>query len=194
MWMGKRAGAALAVLLALALGLQLAEAKVTLADVKKDDRCAIESASWVKADASCWRCSVAFSLHVSSCNFKCYLAAFWQHYRLSFACCKKLHAKSIIFCCHALLLSYSALCCNPPTRAAACSPTRRCRSLILVAEPFGFGEDGRLNITVSKFTLWSKKAIKKYDRCVDLRRCVHPCTAALFTTQSVDPVLVFQLA
>lgn len=39
MWVGKRAGAACAVLLALAVSLQLAEAKVTLAEVKKDDRC-----------------------------------------------------------------------------------------------------------------------------------------------------------
>lgn len=52
---------------------------------------------------------------------------------------------------------FDSLCCRHP---------RPCRSLILVAEPFGFSEDGRLNITVSKFTLWSKKAIKKYDRCV----------------------------
>ncbi len=71
---------------------------------------------------------------------------------------------------------FDSLCCRHP---------RPCRSLILVAEPFGFGEDGRLNITVSKFTLWSKKAIKKYDRCVQLQR-----RAALLLTPSGDRALI----
>lgn len=28
------------------------------------------------------------------------------------------------------------------------------RAIILVAQPFGFGEDGRMNITVTDFELW----------------------------------------
>jgi hypothetical protein len=39
---------------------------------------------------------------------------------------------------------------------------------ILVAEPFGFSEDGRMNITVSDFMLWSPGNVKKkgpYNRC-----------------------------
>ncbi|KAL4860143.1 hypothetical protein ACK3TF_000346 [Chlorella vulgaris] len=45
--------------------------------------------------------------------------------------------------------------------AAALGTAERCGSLILVAEPFGFSEDGRMNITISNFKLWSPGNVKK---------------------------------
>lgn len=68
-----------------------------------------------------------------------------------------------------------ALAANPAAnrRRARLNTTRHrvgcaCWVQILVAEPFGFSEDGRMNITVSDFMLWSPGEVKKngpYDRC-----------------------------
>ena len=42
------------------------------------------------------------------------------------------------------------------------------RSLVLLAEPFGFSEAGTINLTVSGFTLWTPGHVKKtgpFNRC-----------------------------
>lgn len=57
----------------------------------------------------------------------------------------------------AVLLALLALLAGPAAVAARhtfAEIRRDDRSLILVAQPFGFGEGGRMNITVSNFELW----------------------------------------
>ena len=59
---------------------------------------------------------------------------------------------------HALTATLPALAAARHTFA---SIKRDDRSVILVAQPFGFGEDGRMNITVSDFVLYFPAASKQ---------------------------------
>lgn len=54
----------------------------------------------------------------------------------------------------ALLLLLACLIAGAQARHTKAKIRRDDRSLILVAQPFGFGDDGRMNLTVSNFQLW----------------------------------------
>ena len=74
--------------------------------------------------------------------------------------------------CLLVLALLAALCLQQAAAKKTTAQIRKDdRSLILVAEPFGFGEDGQLNITVSKFQIWHPGQ-KPGHTGPSLQRCV----------------------
>jgi hypothetical protein len=74
----------------------------------------------------------------------------------------------------ALLLLAAALIAGAEARHTNAKIRRDDRSLILVAQPFGFGGDGRMNLTVSNFQLWKTGSGPKTSKTSGYHRCAVP--------------------